>query len=47
MVTPVFQEYFGSSKEQVEETPNENPDDNSVIIDDDENEILLKYKEEK
>lgn len=47
MVKPVFQEYFGSSKEQVEETPNENPDDNSVIIDDDENEILLKYKEEK
>lgn len=43
MVTPVFQEYFGSSQEQVEEKPNEdeNQDDETIVIEDDENEIVL------
>ena len=42
MVTPVFQEYFGSSQEQVEETPNEDENqEETVIVEDGENEIVL------
>ena len=42
MVTPVFQEYFGSSQEQVEETPNEDENqEDTVIVEDGENEIVL------
>lgn len=42
MVTPVFQEYFGTSQEQVEEIPNEeNQDDETIIVEDGENEIVL------
>ena len=43
MVTPVFQEYFGSSQEQVEEIPNEdeNQNDEAIVVEDGENEIVL------
>lgn len=42
MVTPVFQEYFGTSQEQVEEIPNEeNQDDETIMVEDGENEIVL------
>lgn len=43
LVTPVFQEYFGSSQEQVEETPNEdkNQDDEAIVVEDGGNEIVL------